>query len=59
MTSDIEKGGPLWATPEKVAGDIYKAAQKGKNEIYTPNFWMLIMLIIKNIPEFIFKKLSL
>lgn len=59
MTSDIEKGGPLWATPEKVAGDIYKASQKGKNEIYTPNFWMLIMLIIKNIPEFIFKKLSL
>ncbi len=59
MTSDIEKGGPLWATPEKVAGDIYKAAQKGKNEIYTPNFWMLIMLIIKNIPETIFKRLSL
>ncbi len=59
MTSDIEKGGPLWATPEKVAGDIYKAAQKGKNEIYTPNFWMPIMLVIKNIPETIFKKLSL
>ncbi|HIO97828.1 MAG TPA: SDR family oxidoreductase [Leucothrix sp.] len=59
MTSDIEKGGPLWATPEKVAGDIYKAAQKGKNEIYTPNFWMPIMMIIKNIPETIFKKLSL
>ncbi len=59
MTSDIEKGGPLWATPEKVAVDIYKAAQKGKNEIYTPNFWMPIMLIIKNIPETIFKKLSL
>ena len=59
MTSDIEKSGPLWATPEKVAADIYKAAQKGKNEIYTPNFWMLIMLIIKNIPETIFKRLSL
>lgn len=59
MTSDIEKGGPLWATPEKVAGDIYKAAKKGKNQIYTPTFWMFIMLIIKNIPETIFKKLSL
>lgn len=59
MTSEIEKGGPLWATPEKVAGDIYKAAQKGKNEIYTPNFWVLIMLIIKNIPETIFKRLTL
>jgi len=59
MTSEIEKGGPLWATPEKVAGDIFKAAQKGKNEIYTPNFWMFIMLIIKNVPETIFKRLSL
>jgi short-subunit dehydrogenase len=59
MTKDIEKGGPLWATPEKVAQDIYKAGQKGKNEVYTPGFWILIMLIIKNIPETIFKRLSL
>ncbi len=59
MTADIEKGGPLWAQPADVAHDIVKAADKGKSEIYTPWFWRVIMLIIKSIPEFIFKKLKL
>jgi len=58
MTRDFKKGA-LWATPEKVARDTYIAAQKGKDEIYSPGFWMLIMFIIKNIPEIIFKRLSL
>jgi short-subunit dehydrogenase len=58
MTKDFKKGA-LWATPEKVAQDIYKAASKGKDEVYTPSFWALIMLVIKNIPETIFKRLSL
>ncbi|MFK7730777.1 MAG: SDR family oxidoreductase [Pseudomonadales bacterium] len=59
MTAEIEKGGPLWAQPADVAQDIVKAADKGKSEIYTPWFWRVIMLIIKSIPEFIFKKLKL
>ena len=58
MTRDFKKG-ILWVSPEKVAQDIYTAAIKGKNEIYTPNFWRLIMLIIKSVPEVIFKRLSL
>ena len=59
MTAHLEKGGPLWASAEKVATDIIKAADAGKNEIYTPWFWSLIMLVIKSIPEFIFKQLKL
>lgn len=58
MTRDFKKGA-LWATPEKVAQDIYNASCKGKNEVYTPGYWRLIMLIINNIPETIFKRLSL
>ncbi len=58
MTKYFKKGA-LWATPEKVAQDIYKAASKRKDEVYTPSFWALIMLVIKNIPETIFKRLSL
>lgn len=58
MTAAFPKG-PLWATPEKVASDIEKAIGKGKDELYTPGFWYLIMAIIRSIPEFIFKRLSL
>ncbi|MCP4172551.1 MAG: SDR family oxidoreductase [Fuerstiella sp.] len=60
MTAHIEnRGGPLWATPEKVAEGIVTAVGKQKDVVYLPSFWALIMLIIRNIPEKIFKKLSL
>ena len=57
MTWGIE-GMFLVATPEKVAKDLLRAVDKKKNVIYTPFFWRYIMLIIRSIPEFIFKKLS-
>lgn len=58
MTSGFKKG-LLWASPEKVATDIMLAINKKKNYIYTPWFWKYIMLIIRSIPENVFKKLKL
>ncbi len=57
MTWGLE-GMFLVAPPEKVADDILKAVNKRRNVIYTPFFWRYIMLIIRSVPEFIFKKLS-
>lgn len=57
MTWGIE-GMFLVAPPVKVAQDILKAVKKRRNVIYTPFFWRWIMLIIRLIPEPIFKKLS-
>lgn len=59
MTAHIEKSGPLWATPEQIANCIERGLQKKKDVIYAPWFWQVIMLVIKNIPEIIFKRLSL
>jgi decaprenylphospho-beta-D-erythro-pentofuranosid-2-ulose 2-reductase len=59
MTAKLDKSGPLWATPEHVAKGIVKAMQKGRGDVYLPCFWWGIMLIIKHIPEAIFKRLSL
>ena len=58
MTSEFKKGF-LWASADKVAADIDTAVQKGRSVLYTPWFWRYIMLIIKSIPEFIFRKLPL
>ncbi len=58
MTKDFKKG-ILWSTPERVAKDIVRAMDKRRDVIYTPWFWKYIMLIIKFIPETIFKKLNL
>ncbi len=59
MTESMELPEKLTAQPEDVAKDIYSAQQKGKNTIYTAWFWRYIMLIIRLIPEFQFKKMSL
>jgi hypothetical protein len=42
-----------------VAEDIYRAQQKGREVLYTKWLWRWIMLIIRNIPEFQFKKMSI
>ena len=49
----------LVASPDAVGRDILKAVAKKKNVIYTPFFWRYIMLIIRHIPEAIFKKMSI
>lgn len=59
MTAHLNQKGLLWATPEKVAGHIYDGVKRKKDVIYTPWFWRPIMMIIKFIPEPIFKRLKL
>ena len=59
MTSEFENKGPLWSTPEKVADCICSALDKGKDTVYAPWYWRYVMLIIRLIPESIFKRLSL
>ena len=58
MTAEFDKGA-LWASTEQVAEGIVKAVDKQRNEVYLPGFWWVIMMIIKHVPEFVFKKLSL
>jgi decaprenylphospho-beta-D-erythro-pentofuranosid-2-ulose 2-reductase len=58
MTASLKKG-PLFAQPGNVGKGIYKAIKKHKNVIYIPWYWRPIMLIVKSIPEPIFKRLTL
>ncbi|MCC9003742.1 MAG: SDR family oxidoreductase, partial [Candidatus Competibacter sp.] len=58
MTRDFSKG-LLWAKPERVARDIVRAMENGKDVVYTPGFWWAIMQLIKSIPEFVFRRLPL
>jgi short-subunit dehydrogenase len=58
MTAHMKKNA-LFAKPSQVGKRIYAAMLKGEDIVYVPSFWMLIMLIIRNIPERLFKRLSL
>ena len=59
MTSGLPLNPKLTATPQQAANYIYKGYKNKKDEIYLLPIWWLIMLIIRNIPEFIFKKMKL
>ena len=59
MTAGIAKGGPLWATADRVAADIERAVAKGRRVTYTPWFWRLIMMIIRHLPWFVFRRLKI
>lgn len=58
MTAQMKKN-PLFASPTSVGKAIYTAMKNERDILYVPFFWMFIMMIIRNIPERIFKKLSL
>lgn len=59
MTEDLPLNPKLTASPTQAADCIYKAYQKKKNVVYVLPIWAVIMLVIRNIPEFIFKKLKM
>lgn len=60
MTDTVAgKGGPLWTSADKVAGDIVKAARSSKPVVYTPWFWWGIMTLIRNLPRAIFNRLRI
>jgi short-subunit dehydrogenase len=58
MTAAFAKG-PLWASPDRVAADIVRALDRGRDVLYTPWFWAVIMLVIRSVPEALFKRLRL
>jgi len=59
MTEGLDLPQKLTAEPEEVAAAIEKAVGKGSNVIYVRRIWQLIMMIIRNIPEAVFKRMSI
>ena len=59
MTQHLLTQGKKLAKAEDVAEQIVHGMQLGKRTIYTPTLWRIIMLIIRHLPFFIFKKLDI
>ena len=58
-TKNLNLSPLLTAKTKEVANTIYTAINKKKDIIYVRKVWFLIMIIIKLVPEKIFKKLNL
>ena len=58
-TRDDKVQSRFWLiSANEAAKIILKAATKGKENIYVPAKWVLVGLVIRMIPSFIFKKLN-
>lgn len=59
MTAHLSKS-PLFASPERIAKTICRAIKNGANrDLTVPWFWVIIMTIIKSIPERLFLKMKI
>jgi decaprenylphospho-beta-D-erythro-pentofuranosid-2-ulose 2-reductase len=58
MTAHVRKG-LLFTSPRTAGKGIYHAMNKGKEVVYLPWFWRPIMLIVKSVPERVFKRVSI
>jgi decaprenylphospho-beta-D-erythro-pentofuranosid-2-ulose 2-reductase len=59
MTENLKLPKPLTAAPKEVAEAVYNGVANSRNVVYVRWMWRWIMLIIKLIPEPIFKKMKL
>lgn len=50
---------PLMAEPGPVARDIASALRRRRPVVYTPFFWKYIMLVIKALPDAVFRRLKI
>lgn len=58
MIADKPNARPC-ATPEQVAHDIVKGMRKRKSIVYSRWYWRYIMCVVKHLPEWLFKRITL
>ena len=57
MTAGL-KPPPFAGEPDQVARDVLAAMDARKALIYTPGMWALVMLVIRNLPRFVMRKIG-
>ena len=56
MTREYEGLALLLSSPETVARTIVRGVERGRTTVYAPGYWRLIMAIIRQLPEFLARK---
>ena len=59
MTAHLKQQGKDLADADAVAGRIVQAVSRGSRLVYVPPKWSLIMMIIRHLPECIFKRMDI
>jgi decaprenylphospho-beta-D-erythro-pentofuranosid-2-ulose 2-reductase len=56
MTAGIRKN-RLFASPQRAGRGVYRAMRQGRAIVYLPWFWRWILLVLRLLPEAVFKRL--
>jgi short-subunit dehydrogenase len=59
MTENMKLPKLLTGHPVQVADSVYNAVQKKRNVVYVKWMWRWIMLVIRSLPEQVFKKMKM
>ena len=59
MTAALKGKGPKLAEVTAVAWSIVQGIAKAKSVVYAPAKWVLIMMVIRHLPRFIFNKMDI
>ena len=57
MTQGL-KPPPFAGEPEDVARDVLRAIDRGTPIVYTPGMWRWVMLVIRNLPRFVMRRIG-
>jgi len=59
MTTHLKESGAKLATADQVASEILCGIERGRMVVYTPRIWSVIMMIIRHLPFFVFRKMDI
>ena len=59
MTAHLKQKGTKLASVDRVAREIVRGIEEGRRVVYTPKIWWVIMMIIRHLPYFVFRKLDI
>ena len=59
MTAHLKQKDTKLASVDRVAREIVRGIEKGRRVVYTPKIWWVIMMVIRHLPYFIFRKLDI
>jgi decaprenylphospho-beta-D-erythro-pentofuranosid-2-ulose 2-reductase len=59
MTNHLKLTGAKLATVDQVAREIVFGVESGQRVLYSPKKWSVIMIIVRHLPNFVFKRMDI
>lgn len=59
MTAHLKQSGAKLAAVDRVAREIVRGTESGCRTVYTPKIWSMIMMIIRHLPYFVFRRMDI